>query len=258
MYTLGISISDKNCHLAADYCAAGFSVAEMVLPLNDPDWFAIGDKMQADIKAAGLKLWSVHLPYGSHVDISNPDAEGRAKAIEILRPQIEAAKGWGAQVLVIHGSFEPYKDEERGVRIVAAARGLRELNKAAAPLKLALEVLPRTCIARDSGETALLAKECGGICFDVNHLLNQSHDEFLDEAGAQVITTHLSDYDGINERHWLPGEFENCIVPWKTVAERLTKEYGYTGPFLFELRCPDDIPYAPEAIVAAWEAALNK
>ena len=68
-----------------------------------------------------------------------------------------------------------------------------------------------------------------------------------------VVTTHLSDYDGVDERHWLPGK---GIVPWKTVVETLM-ENGYRGPFLFELRAGENGPYTASEVLDAFSAALN-
>ena len=40
----------------------------------------------------------------------------------------------------------------------------------------------------------------------MNHLLGESHTDFMKALKHNIITTHLSDYDGVDERHWLPGE----------------------------------------------------
>ena len=118
-------------------------------------------------------------------------------------------------------------------------------------MSLAVENLPRTCIGRMGWEVARLSESCAGVCFDVNHLLMEDHGAFLDAAASKVITTHLSDYDGVDERHWLPGM---GTVSWKLVHDRLI-DAGYQGPFLFELGLnAEKKPYAPEEIVAAWRA----
>ena len=92
------------------------------------------------------------------------------------------------------------------------------------------------------------------MCFDVNHLLRESHETFMRRAADQVITTHLSDYDGVDERHWLPGM---GVVPWKLIYDGLLAA-GYTGPFLFELGADPATkqPYAPESIIPAWKKAI--
>ena len=121
---------------------------------------------------------------------------------------------------------------------------------------MAVEALPRACLANAAVEARAMAQAAGNvpICFDVNHLLGETHGEFLRNLASNVVTTHLSDYDGVDERHWLPGE---GIVPWKEVARKLM-DAGYRGPFLFELRAGENGPYAAGEVLAAFERALTE
>lgn len=79
-------------------------------------------------------------------------------------------------------------------------------------------------VLTDSGKNAV-------ICLDVNHLLIESHKDFIEKVDPYIITTHLSDYDGIDERHWLVGE--GCI-DWVELIG-LLRQQEYLGRFLFEL-----------------------
>ena len=92
------------------------------------------------------------------------------------------------------------------------------------------------------------------ICFDVNHLLGESDEDFMKALATNVVTTDLSDYDGVDERHWLPGM---GIVPWKDVVKTLM-ENGYRGPFLFELRAGENGPYAAKEVLDAFVKALSR
>jgi hypothetical protein len=69
--------------------------------------------------------------------------------------------------------------------------------------------------------------------------LKDYFDYFLRELADKIVTVHVSDYDFINERHWLPGEGK---VDWQEVIAILT-EIGYDGPWLYEmgLVCPKTI-----------------
>jgi sugar phosphate isomerase/epimerase len=49
--------------------------------------------------------------------------------------------------------------------------------------------------------------------------------------GEKIVTLHVSDYDGIDERHWLPGE--GCI-DWQALRAALC-EVGYDGVWMYEL-----------------------
>lgn len=248
---LGISVGTKNYRMLPQYAQSGIQAVEISLPCRPFDEqtrvFALE---AADLaRDSGMTLWSVHLPFGRQLDISDPDEAGRRPALDELKKSIDLARELGAGTLVVHGSSEPNEDASRPARMEACARSLAELQEWAGSLRLAVENLPRTCMGRTGEEVRQLSQSCAGVCFDVNHLLLEDHAAFLDAAGDRIITTHLSDYDGIDERHWLPGM---GIVPWKLVRERLLA-LGYVGPFLFELRLDDDgQPYPPEKIVAAW------
>ena len=253
---LGISVGLNNWELLPQYAAAGIEVVEISLPgkpIDELREFAC--EAYALLKKSGMTLWSVHLPFGRQLDISATDESERARVIGELKLSIDLARGLGAKALVVHGSSEPNAEESRPARMEACERSLKELQIYADPMRLAVENLPRTCIGRAGWEVEKLSSACAGVCFDVNHLLIEDHNAFLDKAENRVITTHLSDYDGVDERHWLPGM---GIVPWKLVYDRLIAA-GYSGPFLFELGLnAEKKPYDPEEVVAAWKGLIRK
>ena len=49
--------------------------------------------------------------------------------------------------------------------------------------------------------------------------------------GDKIITTHISDYDFVDEKHWLPGEGK---INWQELYKALL-DIGYKGPWLYEL-----------------------
>ena len=69
------------------------------------------------------------------------------------------------------------------------------------------------------------------VCFDTNHLLSEDICDFIRNVGDKIVTTHISDYDYINERHWLPGEGS---IDWKSVVSAF-EEVGYDGYWLYEM-----------------------
>ena len=254
---LGISVGLGNYKLLPDYARAGFEVVEISVPFKPfEERRAFALAAFEELKAAGLTLWSYHLPFARELDISALDEDKRAAVIRELTQDIELARSLGAKTLVVHGSSEPNPDDERAARMETCAKSLEALQAIAGDMKLAVEDLPRTCIGRTGEEMAVLGTHCAGVCFDVNHLLRESHEAFMAHAAKLVITTHLSDYDGVDERHWLPGM---GVVPWKQIYDGLLA-VGYAGPFLFELGVDPATkqPYAPEAIIAAWNRVIAR
>ena len=209
------------------------------------------------IFAQNLRVWSVHLPFGLGWDVAHYCEKERDAVAASLKRVMDLTGGWNPRVFVLHGCLEPVAPEQRPVRIARSIQSIRELDEYAKKFgaRIALEDLPRSCLANSTIETRamMLAAGCG-ICFDVNHLLGDTHENFLNELATHVITTHLSDYDGIDERHRLPGE---GIVPWKMLVTRL-QEAGYRGPYLFELRAGENGPYMPDEVLKNFLAAVEK
>ena len=48
---------------------------------------------------------------------------------------------------------------------------------------------------------------------DTNHLLQETTEEFIRTVGGEISTLHVAEYDGIDERHWLPGH-EEGVITW--------------------------------------------
>ena len=205
-----------------------------------------------------LRPWSVHLPFGPGWDIAHVSRAERSAVAASLKRVIDLTCGWGAKVYVVHGCLEPVQPEERALRTARSILSLRELSEYARKYgaQVALENLPRSCLANSSEETLAISEAAGDvpIVFDVNHLLGESHASFMKALASRVISTHLSDYDGVDERHRLPGE---GIVPWRTVVTQLC-EAGYRGPFLFELKTGENGPYEAGEVLKAFLDAAGK
>lgn len=93
--------------------------------------------------------------------------------------------------------------------------------------------MPRTCLGRDSKDIRelLSADDRLRACFDTNHLLKQPIKDFILDIGEKIITTHVSDFDFVDEKHWLPGEGK---IDWNELIDALN-DVKCTGPFMYEL-----------------------
>lgn len=183
----------------------------------------------------GITLWSFHLPFDpfEELDLSRPELADHTLAY--FEALIQKAAAIGIRVFVVHPSGEPIAEADRPARLTCAKESLAKLADIAARYNavIAAENLPRTCLGRDSSEMLELVSAHPGlkICFDTNHLLGEAPTEFIRKVGTYLITTHVSDYDFLNERHWLPGEGE---LHWQSLLTSL-KEANYTGPWLYEV-----------------------
>jgi sugar phosphate isomerase/epimerase len=185
----------------------------------------------------GVELWSCHLPFYPFeiIDLSSEDASLRERTLAYYEGLIAKGTAVGITRFVVHPSGEPISDETRANRLSGAKDSLAKLAELAETYgaTIAVEDLPRSCLANTADELAELisASDKLRVCFDVNHLLQGTHADFLEKLGDKIITLHISDYDFKDEKHWLPGE---GTIDWSALMDVLD-EIGYAGPFLYEL-----------------------
>lgn len=183
----------------------------------------------------GVKIWSFHLPFlpFQKLDISRDDLA--QETIKYLKTLIDKATDIGIDKFVIHASGEPIEEKDRPLRMACAKRSLFELAEYAKEKNaiILVEDLPRTCIGRDSSDILdlLSAHPDLRVCFDTNHLLSEDLCEFIEKVGDKIVSTHISDYDFVNERHWLPGEGK---IDWQELINEL-KKVNYNEMWLYEL-----------------------
>lgn len=231
----------KNC---------GVGGIELSVPCSECDsipW----NELRKNADAAGIEILSYHLPFSREVHIASPDEAHRAQMVAYLKDMIEKACAVGIRRFVIHPSTEPISDEERPAQMAASKKSLAELAQFADErgAVLCVENLPRTCLGHTVEEMLELisADDRLMVCFDVNHLLTvygSTHREFVEKLGRRIATTHMSDYDFLDEKHFFPGY---GLIDWKEVVE-LLEAADYSGPFLYEggfepsARAPE-VPY---------------
>ena len=239
----------------------GFETAELVFPpdMQERLMFAEASRRRGHILEAGLQILSAHTPFGPAADPSSANKEQRRQALALEKRVLNQIAEWNIGIAVLHASFEPIGDDERSERMTIAGDSVAELGEYAAQLGivLAVEELPRTCLGNCSGEMLQLTEHghLAGMTFDFNHLLKETHQHFIDACAPYIITTHLSDYDYVDEKHWMPGVGK---VPWKTVIHQLLSA-GYTGQLMFETYEQRAVPgrvCTPGMIMEKWNQLM--
>lgn len=194
-------------------------------------------EVAASAVASGVNIWSLHLPFYpfATINIADPDKAVREHTLVLHKQGVENAAMMGAKVVVVHPSGEPNPDTERAERLRYAAESLAILAEYAAQydITVAVEDLPRTCLGNCIADIRQLisAHPRLRVCFDTNHLLFEKNVDFVKALGDKIVTLHVSDYDYLNERHWLPYEGK---VNWGELVTALERA-GYAGPFMYEL-----------------------
>lgn len=188
-------------------------------------------------KRYGIRLWSYHLPFlpFREIDPSSTDADVRRGTLALFGELIKNAADVGIEKFVIHPSGEPIAPENREERFLYAMQTLDLLAELAhrEGAVIAVEDLPRTCLGNCSDEILRLlsANDKLRVCFDTNHLLNEKNEDFVKKIGKKIITLHVSDYDFVDEKHWLPGE---GLVDWQKLLS-LLQQTDYRGVWMYEL-----------------------
>ena len=185
----------------------------------------------------GVGLWTLHLPYMPFeiIDISSTDEAIRRGTLEIFDDIIARAAYIGIDKFVVHPSGEPIAEPDRDERMKRSMQSLDYLAERAAECgaEIAVEDLPRTCLGRNSDEILRLisVNDKLRVCFDVNHLLCEETCKFAEKVGEKIITLHISDYDFVDEKHWLPGEGD---ISWQELLRAL-KNIDYNGAWMYEV-----------------------
>lgn len=209
---------------------------------NELDYINRAADYSTAARESGVTISSIHLPFApfQRLDPAASDADIRRKLIEDQRKLILAAADAGIGIAVIHPSGEPYTDDERPERLKIACDTIAALTETAqkAGIALALENLPRSCLCRTSDEMLYFLGQIPSlrVCFDTNHSLREDNTHYIRAVGDRIVTLHVSDYDFIDEKHWLPGEGRN---DWNAILAAL-EEVGYNGRFLYEIKMPED------------------
>lgn len=195
-------------------------------------------QMKDRLDSAGMPVWSVHLPFSRTLDISVLDDSLRAKNVAVQAKMIRwSCELYAPQRLVLHPSSEPISDEEREQRIENAIASIRTLKKVAdaAGVELCIENLPRTCLGNTPEELVRIVDSVPGvgICFDTNHYTQGSIAHFIDVVRQRIRTLHISDYDFVDECHWLPYEGQ---IDWGAFRKDLHEKARYEGVLLYEVR----------------------
>ena len=237
------SITDA---LVSEYVDAGITNVEIspggLLPtFGDADLPEVVRRIGI-LRDHGVTVQSVHLPFGWDWDAS---AVTPGQHQYLLRRQLKVAEAFLPAKpfrFVLHPCFWPIPEEETAVRVAHIRENASTIAKVTG-LPVAIEDLKIGRIGGSSDELLILAEglENVGFCVDMNHFMRERAEEAIPKLGKRILTVHISDYDFIDERHWLPGEGKN---DWNAILAAL-RDVGYSGPFMYEVR-----PYYASKAVA--------
>ncbi len=240
---------------------AGIDYVEAVMPslyrMDVADIITYVNAYKKAADAADITIWSIHIPFGWDFDISLADPILQQRSRQAILFTLDMAKGLGSyKKAILHASFEPINETLRISHIAAFRSCLKELGPFVEEkynIRLAIECLPRTCLGNAAAEMLALINDIPSVdvCLDTNHLLSEKTEYFAEKLNNRIQTLHISDYDEVNERHWLPGK---GVVNFPAVIDILVRS-GYNGPFMFEVSNKDyenDMERFAQDLVSTW------
>ena len=230
----------------AAVAASRIVTLEVYAALFESDRGAKMAALQEMIRRTDIRPMTIHALFGRDHDWSDLDEGVYQNALRSAKASVRLAVHLGAPMIVVHASGEPVGDRERDQRLQQVLRAMQEITPLcqSTDKRIAIELLPRTCLGNTVVELLWLLdrldRETFGVCLDVNHLMDryETLPDAVRELGENLITTHLSDYDGIDEKHWLPGK---GVIDWKAFMDAL-RDIDYQGPFNYECGLEGDIP----------------
>jgi len=245
---LGVSLhmlsEQAGSDLVKQVAASGIATLEVNWRLGEPTAAAARSLLNRFRDEGALEVKTVHARFGGAYDFSALDPDVYRQSVQSVAAAIELAVELGAGIVVVHSGADNVTPEQRAERIAQSRRGLAELVPVArkAGRRVALELLPRTCLGRDVPELFTLLEgfepDVLGVCLDTNHLMDRAATlpGVVRQLSDRLITLHLSDYDGVDEKHWLPGK---GVLDWAAFMQVL-KDIDYQGPFNYECHPPGE------------------
>ncbi len=241
-FQLGVSLRTLDIEQKLDTIALLGGSAVKKAELWEPTFNKDDDHVRKARRAfdlAGVEPRTVHANFSGELDLSSPDAAIRSAGIQSFGKALKLAAGMDARMVVVHPSAEPIADAERAARIKHAKHSIGIITAMArdSGRKVAIELLPRTCLGRSVAELFALLEglDAGtvGVCLDTNHLMDKfaALPDIVRNLGPRLLALHCSDYDGIDEKHWAP---LRGVIDWAAFLAAL-KAAGFSGPLNYEV-----------------------
>ena len=194
---------------------------------------------------AGVRIWSIHMPYEKECDPSHPDSKTLRKGLEKYRRCIDAVSVLRPHILLYHPSFYQLEHGDRDKRIETLGKSMRSLSKWGKQIgaETVIENMLGPTVERTDGYARAIGRNLDemqkimklvpkdvGVAIDTNHATDPV--ALIRHFGSRVHTLHVCDGNGQKDRHAMPG---GGSVDWNGVLSALN-DVGYRGPFLYEVK----------------------
>lgn len=199
--------------------------------------------------SAGVNIWSIHMPFGSEIDLSLLDENQRIEVVKMHQKLLEHLSILEPDVVLFHPSYYLGLEQrgERAKQLIKSAKALdKDVRSIGATLvienmlgpKLLLDQNRERPLLRTVEESVTLFSrlpETIGLAVDTNHILYA--EELILALGDRLKTLHIADGTGEAENHWFPCDYKGKNN-WNKVLSALEK-VDYNGPFMYESKAKE-------------------
>lgn len=225
------------------------------------------ESAKAAADAAGIDIWSVHMPYGAKIDLSILDEEQRQQVVDTHTKLLGYLEVLDPEVILFHPSYYLGLNERdrRKDQLIKSATTLSEEVQEIGAIMVIENMLGPELLVDSNRERPLMrsVEETAEIfnrlpesiysAIDMNHIKNP--EELIRTMGARLKSVHIADGSGEAENHYFPctGEGKN---DWNKILAALD-ESGYDGPFMYE-SSPEDAKEFLECYQTLYESYTSK
>ena len=271
---ISINIEQKNFNARlAEIASAGFKYIEITIKhsygineKSDDTVLAAFSTVASQVKAVGLTVWSIHLPF-EDANWTNPGGSEniRRQSVQYLNRVMRlCAAGFPeCKNYVLHGSKGVLSP--RSESVAQARKSLAEM------IPVAKELGVRICVENLVGSLCPTPEEMAStidgvddawVTYDIGHAhcVGQDVVQFLKWIGPRLGTVHIHDtmFGTKNDSHSLIGD--GNISKWEEVYLTMLKDNRYRGVFLFELSGANAVTVmnSYNKIVSDYQKAYNQ
>lgn len=193
---------------------------------------------------AGIKIWSVHMPFGENVDLSLTNEKERKKVVEVQRKLTEYLAILEPEYLVYHPSWYLGLNE-REKRKQQLIKSVEQLDKKAEEINATMlieNMLGPKLLKNENKERPLLRTidevrkiikripKSVYLVIDLNHIKHP--EELILAVGDRIKSLHVNDGTGEREDHYFPCSGKGT-QDWNQIFNAL-EEINYKGVFMYE------------------------
>jgi sugar phosphate isomerase/epimerase len=210
-FALGIWFLDPSDQAIAALAAMGVTAIEFGPSFLLESEEAAIESAAGRYRAAGIRFYSCHAPFGDEEELSRLDESGRVKALDTHLCSLSRAALAGVECMVIHPGRRCPEDEipARRERLYASLEALVPAAQKAG-VRLALENMLPAHVGSESADVRRIVDDFDspwlGVCFDTGHahVNEEGVGVAFETLRDRIIAFHLADNDGHKDQHSQP------------------------------------------------------